>query len=134
MAKQLGNDFLMKIDIAGTKTTVGVMRAKSIKIDTESVDVTNDGSGRWRELLSGAGVRSMTVSGNGIFDDTASQNAVLTNKLAGTQVAWEIIVPQLGTFTAPFHIASLEFAGDANKEVTFSLTLESAGAIVYVAA
>jgi TP901-1 family phage major tail protein len=45
----------------------------------------------------------------------------------------QIVVPEFGTIAGPFQIASLEFAGEHNGEVTFDLTLESAGALTFAA-
>ena len=61
MAAQRGKDLLIKLDMTGTGDfeTVAGLRATRISFNAETVDVTNLGSaGRWRELLSGAGVRS----------------------------------------------------------------------------
>ena len=42
MAAQKGLDVLMKIDISGTKTTIGGLRSTSITLNDESVDITNN--------------------------------------------------------------------------------------------
>jgi TP901-1 family phage major tail protein len=43
------------------------------------------------------------------------------------------VVPDFGTIEGPFQIASLEFAGEHNGEVTFDVALESAGALAFTA-
>ena len=48
--------------------------------------------------------------------------------------AMSFIVPDLGTFSGNFHIASLEYAGEYNGEATYSATFESGGAISFAAA
>ena len=47
--------------------------------------------------------------------------------------SWQVVVPDFGTLTGPFQIASLEFAGRHDAEVTFDLALESAGEISFAA-
>ncbi len=59
MAAQKGLDVLMKIDISGTKTTIGGLRSTSITLNDESVDITNKDSLGSRTLLAGAGVNSL---------------------------------------------------------------------------
>jgi TP901-1 family phage major tail protein len=45
----------------------------------------------------------------------------------------QIVIPDFGTVTGAFQIASLEFAGEHNGEVTYELALESAGALTFAA-
>jgi TP901-1 family phage major tail protein len=139
MAGQKGLDLLLKIDISGTYTTVGGLRSTSITMNEESVDATNKDSLGSRALLAGGGVQSVSISGSGIFTDTAAEQAIRTawaaqaNTTDGTtgQTAafsnFQVIVPDLGTFTGAFQITSMEYAGEYNGEATYSLSLESDG-------
>jgi TP901-1 family phage major tail protein len=43
----------------------------------------------------------------------------------------QVIVPDFGTIEGLFQISALEFAGEHNGEVTFDLSLESAGALTF---
>ena len=45
----------------------------------------------------------------------------------------QVVIPDFGTVTGAFQIASLEFAGEHNGEVTYELSLESAGALSFTA-
>jgi TP901-1 family phage major tail protein len=47
---------------------------------------------------------------------------------------WRVIVPDLGTVEGPFQIETLEYVGQHDGEVTFDLSLESAGALTFAAA
>ena len=70
MVAQKGNDLLLKIDSdgLGTFTTVAGLRSRTLAFNAESVDITHSESvGQWRELLTGAGVRSARLSGSGIW-------------------------------------------------------------------
>lgn len=135
MAAQKGLAMLLKIDIAASFTTVGGIRATSLSINNAQVDITNqDDTGRDRMLLAGAGVRSFSVSGNGVFVDDAAFAAVNTAVLADTQGDWQVVVPDFGTYEGPFQIASLEISGEHDGEVAFSITLESAGDVAFTAA
>jgi len=146
MAAQKGLDVLMKIDISGTKTTIGGLRSTSITLNDESVDITNKDSLGTRTLLAGAGVNSLSVSGSGVFTDAASEVAVRTafaaqqNTTDGSSAqtaafeSFQFIMPNLGTYTGNFQITSLEYSGEYNGEATYSMSFESAGYITFAAA
>ena len=146
MAAQKGLDVLMKIDISGTKTTIGGLRSTSITLNDESVDITNKDSLGSRTLLAGAGVNSLSVSGSGVFTDSAAEVAVRTafqaqqntsDGSSGQTAAFEsfqFIIPNLGTYTGNFQITSLEYSGEFNGEATYSMSFESAGYITFAAA
>jgi TP901-1 family phage major tail protein len=52
----------------------------------------------------------------------------------GTVRNFRVIVPDLGTVEGPFQIATLEYGGQHDGEVTFDLSLESAGALSFTPA
>jgi TP901-1 family phage major tail protein len=136
MAIQRGKDLLLKLDEAATGdfVTVGGLRSRRLDFSTDTVDVTTgDSPDRWRELLAGAGVRRARVSGAGVFKDDASDASVRATFFAGAIRPWRIVLPDFGTVEGPFLIAALEFAGDHDGELTFDLTLESAGALTFTA-
>jgi TP901-1 family phage major tail protein len=43
------------------------------------------------------------------------------------------LIPDLGTYTGSFMIASMEFAGEFNGEATYSFTFESASYVTFAA-
>lgn len=136
MGAQKGRDLLLKLDAGSTGSfaTVAGLRSNAISFNAGTVDVTHQESvGQWRELLDGAGIRSAAIRGSGIFKDAASDVAIRGLFFAGAIANWQVVVPDYGTLTGPFQIASLEFAGRHDGEVTFDLALESAGEISFVA-
>lgn len=136
MAVQKGKDLLVKLDASGTGSfvTVAGLRSRALAFNARSVDVTNaDSSGRWRELLEGAGVRSASITGRGIFRDQASDASVRQIFFDGAIRAWQVVIPDFGTVAGPFQITALEFAGEHDGEMTFDLSLESAGPLSFTA-
>lgn len=141
MAAQKGSALLLKIGAdasaaaaSDTYTTVGGLRSTSITLNQESVDITNKDSSNARELLADAGVESVSISGSGVFTDAASE-ATLRTAFGGANIPnFEVIIPDLGTYQGKFHIASLEYGGEYNGEVTYSVTLESSGSVSFTAA
>ncbi len=136
MAIQRGKDLLLKLDQTGSGdfVTVAGLRSRRLDFSADTVDVTTaDSPERWRELLAGAGVRRARVAGSGVFRDQASDAAVRSVFFDGALRAWRIVLPDFGTVEGPFQIASLEFAGDHDGELTFEMSLESAGALAFTA-
>jgi TP901-1 family phage major tail protein len=135
MSAQKGKDLLLKAaDAEGDFVTVAGLRARQIAFNAETVDVTHsESAGRWRELLAGAGMRRAAISGAGIFKDEASDVLVRQIFFDGAIRDWQVIVPDFGTVTGPFQLSSLEYRGDHAGEVTFDLSLESAGQLAFIA-
>ena len=135
MAAQKGKDLLLRIsDGASAFVTVAGLRTRRIALNADTVDVTDaESAGRWRELLGGAGVRRASVSGTGIFKDQASDALLRQVFFDGLLRDWEIVIPGLGVLTGPFHISNLDYRGEHVAEVTFDISLDSAGAITFAA-
>ncbi len=137
MAAQAGKDILLKIsDGAATPTFVSVagLRARTISLNAKTIDATDsDSAGRWRELLAGAGVRSVAVSGSGVFRDAASDAQVRTSFFDQSARAWRLVIPDFGQLEGPFIVAALEYAGEHDGEAAFAISLASAGAVTFTA-
>ena len=134
MAAQKGSALLMKIGNAASPevfTTIGGMRSTSISMNDEIVDVTNKDSGRQREILAQGGVVSMTVSGSGVFTDSASETTLESKFDQSSLTNYQFLVPDFGTYTGKFMLTTLEYAGEFNGEVTYSFTFESSGTITF---
>lgn len=134
MGAQKGKDLLIKINDGTNFITVAGLRSRRIAFNAEIVDITHAESvDRWRELLGGAGVKRASLSGRGLFKDAASDALMRQSFFDGAVNDCQIVVPDFGTIEGLFQIASLEFAGEHNGEVTFDLALESAGALTFTA-
>jgi TP901-1 family phage major tail protein len=134
MAAQKGRDMLLKIDNAGTFVTVAGLRANQLTFNAQAVDATSQESpNAWRELLSGAGLKSAAIRGSGIFKDAASDALLRSAFFTGVIPIWQIIIPDFGVIQGAFQIAALDFAARHDGEVTFELALQSAGALTFAA-
>ena len=139
MAKQLGRSLLIKIgDGAGSEafTTIAGLNSKSITINNSSIDVTTPdattpGGALWASNLNG--LKSVSISGDGIFLDESAQEGRLNSiAIAADPVAnFQIVVPDFGAYSGEFRVTSLEFGGETEGASTFSLSLESNGTIAY---
>jgi len=136
MAAQNGKDLLIKLDMTGDGQfeTIGGLRATRISFNAETVDVTSmDSEGGWRELLGGAGVRSASISGSGVFKDADTDERARQIFFDGEVPEFQVIIPDFGTIEGAFVVNSLEYAGSHNGEATYELSLASAGALGFTA-
>jgi TP901-1 family phage major tail protein len=133
MTAQKGSAFLLKIGDGSTPATyetVAGLRTTNMSINGDTVVVTHKDSGGWRELLSGAGTRSVSVSASGIFLGSEAETAIRSHALAGTLDAYELSFEDGAKMQGSFLVQRLDYAGDFNGERTYSIQLESSGAVV----
>ncbi len=134
MAAEKGRAFLLKIGDGGDPETfdvVGGMRSTSLRINNEMVDVTSKTSGGWREILPGAGIRKISLTGSGIFTDSASETSLQARALSSSVDNYEIVFESGDKFSGAFQVTSLEYAGDYNGERTYGIALESSGVVSF---
>ncbi len=134
MVAQNGKDLLIKVDMTGDGLyeTVAGLRASRISFNAESVDVTSlESQGGWRELLSGAGVKSASISGSGIFKDSATDERARQIFFDGEIPDFQVIIPDFGTIEGAFQISSIEYAGTFDGEATYELSMASASALTF---
>src|SRR5260370_39823542 len=135
MAAQKGKDLLVKIADGAGYTTVAGLRTRRLAFNAETVDITDaERANRWRELLDGAGVKRASVSGRGLFKDASTDALMRQTFFDGAVKSYQIVIPDFGTVQGAFQIANLEFAGEHNGEVTYDVSLESAGELTFTGA
>jgi TP901-1 family phage major tail protein len=136
MTAQKGRDLLLKVDSSGggAYQTVAGLRSHALNFNAGVVDATSqESANQWRELLGGAGLKTAAIKGQGIFKDAASDLTVRGLFFNGTIRNWQVTIPSFGVIEGPFQIASLEYAGRHDGEVTFEMALESAGEMSFTA-
>lgn len=136
MTAQSGKDLLIKVDMTGDgmfETAAG-LRATRISFNAETVDVTSlESVGGWREVLGGAGVKSASISGSGVFKDATSDERMRAAFFNGETPGFQVVVPDFGTIEGPFLVSSLDYAGSYDGEATYEISLASAGEITFTA-
>ncbi|MEM1077177.1 MULTISPECIES: phage major tail protein, TP901-1 family [unclassified Dinoroseobacter] len=134
MAVQKGKDLLIKLDMTGTGQfeTIAGLRATRITFNTETVDVTSlESAGGWRELLGGAGVKSASISGSGVFRDENTDERARQIFFDGEVPNFQVIIPDFGIVEGAFMITAIEYAGSQNGEATYEMTIASAGQLTF---
>lgn len=132
MAVEKGSAFLLKVGNGGSPvayTTVAGMRTTQMSVAGEAVNVTSKDSGGWRELLSGAGIRSVSVSAAGLFTGSAAEVRIRNNALSGAIDDYELSFESGERMRGKFLVTRLDYAGDYNGERNYTLSLESSGAV-----
>jgi TP901-1 family phage major tail protein len=135
MTAQRGKDMLLKLRNASNDyITVAGLRSRRITFNAETVDVTHsESAGHWRELLEGAGVRRASITGAGVFKDQPSDALVKGAFFDGAILDWQVVIPDFGLVAGAFQIAALDYRAEHQGEVTFDLSLESAGLLSFSA-
>lgn len=130
-----GNQFIIKIGdgVAPTEnfTTIAGLRNAAIGLTNRVVDSSSLGSGKWRSFSSGAGIASVTVSGNGFFTDSSAEEALRAVAFSGAARNYEIILGNNDKISGAFMVSIYKRSGNANSEEEFSVSLESSGEVVF---
>lgn len=132
MAAERGSAFLLKIGDDGSPpgfVTVAGLKTTQLSVNGDAVAITNKGSGGWRELLSGAGVRSVSVAASGIFTGSTAEAQVRGLALSGKLQDYELSFESGERMQGQFLVTRLEYAGDFNGERNYTLALESSGEV-----
>lgn len=133
MGIENGSAFLLKISdgaVAPSFTTIAGLRTTQMTVNGEAVNVTTKDSGGWRDLLSEAGVRSVSVSAAGIFTGSAAEVQLRGHALTGTIANYELSFESGERLRGNFLVSRLDYAGDYNGERSYSINLESSGPVV----
>lgn len=136
MAVQNGKDLLIKVDMVGDGSfvTLAGLRATRINFNAETVDVTSiESAGGWRELLAGAGVKTASISGSGVFRDENTDERARQIFFDAEMPDFQVVIPDFGVVEGAFQITSLEYSGSHNGEATFDMAFASAGALSFTA-
>ena len=133
MGAERGSAFLLKIGDGAQPpaySTVAGLKTTQLSVNGDPVVITNKDSGGWRELLTGAGVRSVSVAASGIFTGSAAETRVRSLALGGAIEAYELSFESGEKMRGQFLVTRLEYAGDFNGERNYTLALESSGEVV----
>lgn len=109
----------------------GGLRSKSMSFSSESVDITSEDSDEWVTLLDKAGVRSMEISGSGVYNNYTVFQGLVTKFLSNDLACMAFIEAKTGRiYSGCFKISSLEVSGEYNAESSYSISASSSGEVV----
>ena len=133
MSAQSGAAFLLKISDGATPPsyqTVAGLRTTQMTVAGAAVTITTKDSGGWRDLLSGGGARSISVSAAGVFMGSAAESQIRANALSGAIASYQLSFEDGAKMTGNFLVQKLEYSGDFNGERSYTIALESSGAVL----
>ncbi|MBC7180465.1 MAG: phage major tail protein, TP901-1 family, partial [Roseovarius sp.] len=79
----------------------------------------------------GAGVKSASISGSGIFRDATSDARARQIFFDGEMPDFQVVIPDFGTIEGPFQVTAIEYGGTHDGEATYELALASAGQLTF---
>jgi TP901-1 family phage major tail protein len=115
-------------------TQLAGLKSTSLSIDNTEVDVSTKDDEGFRRLLDGISLKSMSMTGGGIFVNAATKATLLGNALDGTIDHYQLISGHGDRFEGAFQMNSIEVTGENEGVEEFSFTLGSSGGVAYVAA
>ena len=118
-----------KIILTWGGANVGGVREKSAALNGEPINVSDDDSAGWREILDEAGENTVDISISGVTKD----NVLKIDWFGNTRTKPVVITyPDGGVINGDFFLASYTDTGPYNDATTFEAELQSTGAITYL--
>lgn len=123
MAAAKGN----RITVSWDGTLIAGLREKGISVEGEPIDITDDNSNSWRELLGTPAQRQVTISCSGVAKSEDILQDVFSSDLDKAVVVTYLDTST--TITGTFFITGYQETGTYNDAVTFSFELHSSGEV-----
>lgn len=129
MPANKGRAMLLQVDMTGggSYTTIAGFRENSYSLKGGGVDVTTKDSGGWQERLADAGVKSLSFSGSGVFENDAAVKKVRDYMRAGSINNFKMLFENGETIICRMEVTEVSMTGAYNGEVQYSISLESDG-------
>lgn len=125
---------LIKLGTAVAGTQLGGLRDTTFSMNNQVIDVSTKDTNGWRELLEDGSLKFFTISGNGIFKDSATDETMRGYVFANSLNTFTFVFPNGDTVEGAFQITQYERSGSTDGAETYSITLESTGIPVFTAA
>ena len=114
-----------------TITTGGVnikgRQSKGISVNNEPIDVTDDDSSGFRELMALPGLKSVDLPISGVIKNREIMNSLIKDSSESQMFAVTITYTDGSTLSGNFFWQSYSETGEANGAYTFDSTLLSSG-------
>jgi TP901-1 family phage major tail protein len=128
MAKYLGRKVILK---KGT-TPIANVRTKSLSINRELVDSSDDDSGAWATHLDEPGQIDVSISVEGVIADHSVLGEAL-NVATGNET-YTLTYPDGGIVSGSFGLSSFALEDTYNDVSTYSFEMRASGEVTYTAA
>ncbi len=129
MAAESGRDLRISYNAGAGMAVVAGARSDSLTFNNEAIDITDKDDAGVRTYLDDVSLKSMSMSCTGVA--TVATFATLA-QAAGSGTAlhdFQIEFGSFATYAGSFFITSFESTGEQADTITFTMSLESSGAI-----
>jgi len=117
------------LTLTGYKT-IGGLRSKSFSFSADDIDISNHGTNQWKKIKSGAGMRSVAISGSGVYTNASNYRTLEADALANNLVSLAFMDIDAGRiYSSLFKVNSLEASGEYDGEASFSISANSSGTV-----
>lgn len=130
MAAESGRDLRIEYAADGlTYVVVAGARTDSLTFNNEMIDITDKDDAGVRTMLDDVSLKSMSLSCTGVAKGSTF-SALAAAAASGTALhAFRVALGSFSTYSGSFFITSFEATGEQADTITFTLSLESSGAI-----
>jgi TP901-1 family phage major tail protein len=118
------------------QVAVAGIREKTVSLNGEAVDITNDDSNGWQTKLDVAQVNSVEISCSGVLlDDSLRQDWFGGASATGERMKPTTFeYPDDATIAGNFYLQEYSETGNHDGEITFEATFVSSGVVAYTPA
>jgi len=130
MAAESGRD--LRVEYASNGSTYAVVadaRTDSLTFNNEAIDITDKDDAGVRTYLDDIAVKSMSLSCTGVATESTFSALAAAASSGIALHAFRVSFGSFATYTGSFFITSFEATGEQADTITFTLSLESSGAI-----
>ena len=135
MAEFAGAELTIAVSPDGVAPYVveATVQSKSVAINNEPIDITNDDSDAWRTLLDRPSLRSIDLSVSGVYsnDGLIAESMAATSSI--THLFMQVTFGTEFTLTGKFALTSVSSSGEYTDAVKFEASLQSSGEVVKAA-
>ena len=117
-------------------TSLGGLQSRTISVNNALVDITSDDTAPHREALTGAGLKTLSISGTGVFKGDFSIQTIedLAHAVNSNEEEFRLVFENGDTIQGFFHLSTLEFTGEFAAARMYSITLDNSGPWVFTRA
>jgi predicted secreted protein len=136
MPSQNGRDLLLKIGNGGspeTFATIGAARTVDMSIGNQPADITAMNSNGVAVLQADAGVQSMEIMLQGLFKDSAAEEALRAAAFNRTANDYQLVFPNGAIYAACFVIGDYKRSGSYDGLESFTVMLLRSGSGAFTA-
>ena len=119
------------LTIGGSSIT-GV-QTKSVSINNEPLDTSDDNANGWREQLATVGSKAVDFSLDGLLKNLELVQAILQDTDSSQIYALSLTWPDGAVMTGEFLLVTMEESGENNGLTTYSSSWQSSGQVTFTA-